>query len=532
MSLKNHIKIFFILCFTAVTFAQPELEVKPHKIDFEDIFNRLKSTYLVNKGDQTLSIDSLVFNPEFYLIDFENNQQLPFTIAPDDSVKMNVMLTNFPFVTVDDTTDTIYIYNNGIHNPENLEVEIEFFEDHFGTINGQVSDIGGTPLPNSYVYFFYEGIIELDMAITDGAGNYTITLPEGNYTVAAESEGYHPMFYNNRFDPYFADFVELSDGQVLTIDFSMQAITDTNIAISGLVKDSTDAYPIDRGIVVVRKGTHVPNMAPVGTNAFGDVFAGFVKPDGTYKVYMEAPDYYYVQAYTNYFLPGYYNEQGNASVYWTEGDSVLIDNNIVNKNINLARDSSYGGGLISGSINFQNYSPTANDYDGITLLVRSIDTDAFYSYNFGKETGVYSVAQIPYGTYEVVAQKIGFDNAVSQIVTIDPVNTQYLNIDIFFNVTGVNDQQDIIPQDVVLNPSYPNPFNPSTNISFKLPEGSDVQLVIMNILGETVKVLLDSYMPAGNYNYNFVANGLSSGVYLVMLQAGNTVKTQKIVLMK
>ena len=523
---------FLLLIFTfSFTFAQPELDVKPDKVEFEDIFNRLDFTYLINKGDAPLTIDSLNFNTEFYLIDFDNNTQPPFTIAPDDSVKMNVTLAGFQFVTLGDTTDTLYIYNNGINNPGFLKIKIDFYEDEYGSVYGNVND-GTNPLENSFVYFFYEGVYLIDTAITNQSGNYNILLPSGNYTAAVEKHGYHVKFFDNTLDPFFAQVVEVPENDSVMMNFTMDGISDTTLSVSGTVFDSTNITPINKGIVIIRKGTHVPPNAPQKLNGFGDVFAGLIKPDGSYKVFTELPDYYYVHAYTNYFLPGYYNAEGLASVYWRDGDTLLIDHSIVEKNINLKRDSSFGGGTISGNILFTNSNPGV-DYEGITLLIRSIETNAFYSYNFGKETGTYKVSNIPFGTYEVFAQKIGFDNGLSQIVTIDPVNNQFTNIDVSFIVSGVESTgNEIIPQDVILHPNYPNPFNPSTNISFTLPADFDVKLNVVNILGETVKELLNTRLSKGNYNFNFVAEGLPSGVYIISLQAGNILKTQKIVLLK
>jgi Secretion system C-terminal sorting domain len=532
MLLRTILVFYFVLLISVVSFSQPELDIKPDKIEFDDFFYRIDNAYLINKGDQLLTIDSLKFRKDFYLIDFEENLQPPFSILPEDSVRITIALSGFYYVTVSDTLDTIKVYNNVIKDPAALKVKIDFFEDEFGSINGNVTD-GVNPLDSSYLYFFFEGVYLLDTAITDANGHYSITLPEGDYTIAAEKKGYHITFYNNTFDPFFAKEVELAVDDSLIIDLTLQSIIDTTFSVSGEIFDSTGIFDINRGIVVIRKGKHVPGILNRNnTLAFGEVFAGLIKPDGTYTINMEIPGYYYVQSYTNYFLPGYYNEVGSASVFWTDGDSVLIDNEIINKNVYLLRDSSYGGGRLGGNINFGSLNP-GTDYEGISLFVRSLETNALYSYNFGKEAGDYTIANIPFGTYEVVAQKIGFNNGVSQIVTIDSINNQFFNIDVSFLISGVeNDDGNIFPSELILHPGYPNPFNPSTNISFSLPNTADIKLQILNILGESISVLLNTRLPGGNYNYNFVANGLSSGVYIVSLQAGNQIRTQKIMLIK
>jgi Secretion system C-terminal sorting domain len=518
--------------FTGIAFSQPELELEPNEIEFEDIFNRFDQAYFINKGNQPLTIDSLTYEELFYIIDFENNQQLPFTILPDDSVKMNIRLSGFYYVTMSDTADTIYIYNDGIQNPEALLVKIDFFEDEFGSFNGTVSaDLN--PVENAKVYFFYSGIYLIDTAITDATGNYEITLPEGEYTVATEKEGYYVVFHDSTYDPYFASFVELAADSVKTIDFNLLEIIDTTFSVSGEVYDSVNGFPFPDGIVVIRRGKHVPTLRSpkLLTQDSLSTFAGFIKPDGTFKINVQYDGYYYVQAYTNSFLPGYYNSEGNASVFWQDADSLLIDNSIIDKNINLVRDSSYGGGTMSGFVDFS-LKAGQSDFEGITLLARSLDNGELYSYNFGKENGGFKITNIPFGTYEIIGQKIGVDNAISEIITIDPLNNQINGIIINFNATDVTDEELPVPNKITLYPNYPNPFNPSTTISFSLPESERVVLRIVNILGETVKVLANEEFPAGKHQVIFNADRLASGMYIVLLETSVQLKSQKILLLK
>ena len=524
------ISILIIISFQ-FAFAQPELDIKPNRIEFEDLFNRFDFAYLINKGDQILTIDSLNFKDDIYLIDFTNNLELPFTINPDDSVRMNVTLSGFYHVTLSDTSDTIYVYNGGINSPEPLRVKIDFFEDEFGDFTGTVTD-SITLLENANVYFFYNGIYLLDTATTDVNGNYSATLPEGDYTIAAELGGYYVQFHDSTYDPYFAKIEELDSGEVKTINFNMLEIEDTNFSVSGSIFDSLNGTPMDKGIIIVRKGTHVPTMKP-GASFLLDTlnaFAGLIRPNGSFKVFVQQQDYYYLQAYTNYFLPGYYNDEGIASVYWQNADSLLINNVIIDKNVFLLRDSSYGAGSIGGTINFAS-SNFQSDLEGITLLARSVDNGALYSYNFGKEDGAYRVTNLPFGTYELIGQKIGFEDAISQVVTIDPFNTQIINITITFTPTDVNDELPL-PDNIVLHQNYPNPFNPSTTISFYIPQEDFVELKISNILGETITVLIKDNLSAGNYRIQFDASSIASGIYFYTLRTGKFIQTNKMLLLK
>jgi hypothetical protein len=86
-----------------------------------------------------------------------------------------------------------------------------------------------------------------------------------------------------------------------------------------------------------------------------------------------------------------------------------------------------------------------------------------------------------------------------------------------------------------LHPAYPNPFNPSTQIGFRLSgahAGTPLHLAIYDILGREVAVLVDGAMPAGSHSVTFDASGLASGVYLVRLEADGMVRTRSISLIK
>jgi len=526
------ITLSFVTFISITLFAQPELDIKPGRIEFEDLFNRFDYVFLINKGDQNLTVDSIAYNDSIYVIDFENNQTIPFTILPDDSVRMNVLLSAFYQVTINDTSDTMFVFNNGINNPEPLEVRIKFFEDEFGEFNGTVRD-SLNPVDSSTVYFFYDGIYLLDTAKTSSAGNYRITLPEGDYTIGVEKEGFYVLFHDSTYDPFFAELVPLDSGDVKTIDFNLKRIENNNFSVSGQIIDSINGINVNKGIVIIRNGTHVPIGLAKGNQMPNDTIytlAGFIKPDGTYFINMQTPTYYFLQAFTNNFLPGYYNDEGITALFWQNADSILIDNNITDKNISLIRDSSYGAGGIGGSITFSTPSD-ASDYEGITILAKNINNGDLYSYNFGKELGNYSVTNIPYGTYELVAQKIGFENAFSQTVVIDPLNNQITGINLNFIINNVEDDK-ILPNDIILYQNYPNPFNPSTNISFYLPQASFVKLKVINILGETIETLISEELSAGTYSRFFDGSKLASGVYLAVIETGQFRFSRKMLLLK
>ena len=99
-------------------------------------------------------------------------------------------------------------------------------------------------------------------------------------------------------------------------------------------------------------------------------------------------------------------------------------------------------------------------------------------------------------------------------------------------VTGVKENKVAVPQQFVLGDAYPNPFNPSTVISYQLPVSTLVTLKVYDELGRLVRTLVNENQIAGNHSVTFNASNLSSGVYFYRLTAGSFEQTKKLMLLK
>ncbi len=94
-----------------------------------------------------------------------------------------------------------------------------------------------------------------------------------------------------------------------------------------------------------------------------------------------------------------------------------------------------------------------------------------------------------------------------------------------------------LPNQTSLKSLYPNPFNPQTRITFDLQADSDLNLTIYNVNGQVVKTLVNEYRTAGTYNLDWNGSDntgitVPSGTYFIVLKAGNTVKTQKVLMLR
>ncbi len=89
-----------------------------------------------------------------------------------------------------------------------------------------------------------------------------------------------------------------------------------------------------------------------------------------------------------------------------------------------------------------------------------------------------------------------------------------------------------IPATYELHQNFPNPFNPATTIHYRLPSAGIVKLAVYDVLGREASVLVNERKEPGNYEAIFDGSGFSGGVYFYRLQAGDFIRTKRLVLMK
>ena len=88
------------------------------------------------------------------------------------------------------------------------------------------------------------------------------------------------------------------------------------------------------------------------------------------------------------------------------------------------------------------------------------------------------------------------------------------------------------PSEFSLHPAYPNPFNPITNLTFDIPQASEVKFNIYDIQGRNVTELYSGWCSTGIYHTTFNGFDLPSGIYFCQMSAGNYMQVRKLLLLK
>ena len=111
-------------------------------------------------------------------------------------------------------------------------------------------------------------------------------------------------------------------------------------------------------------------------------------------------------------------------------------------------------------------------------------------------------------------------------------------IPLSLTVNGMSSENEaLLPQEFALHQNYPNPFNPVTRIRYDLPENSMVNITVYDMLGREVNTLVNQVQDAGFKSIiwdatNDYGKSVSAGIYLYQIQAGDFMRTEKMVLLK
>jgi hypothetical protein len=125
------------------------------------------------------------------------------------------------------------------------------------------------------------------------------------------------------------------------------------------------------------------------------------------------------------------------------------------------------------------------------------------------------------GSIYELKTKVNFEN-----------NMHVGNAEDLYVVSGFNKIENEFPEDFNLGTIYPNPFNPSTNISYSVPDYSHISISVYDIQGKEIEKIVNESKESGNYNITWSPNSLPSGVYFVKMNSLEGIQVKKILLLK
>jgi hypothetical protein len=180
--------------------------------------------------------------------------------------------------------------------------------------------------------------------------------------------------------------------------------------------------------------------------------------------------------------------------------------------------------MISGSDGFANQ--TSPD-----VLLSDGNSVPFLTY--GSVNGTF-IAGLYYENSRSKIVFLGFGlEAISNLTSQTSRSTFMQAVLNWFDVPlGVSQNPLLVPLSYAFGQAYPNPFNPTCQLEFQIPQRGFVEIELYNLLGQKVKNLISSELTAGPHRVTIDGAGLSSGTYICRIHSDNYIASQKIVLLK
>ena len=131
---------------------------------------------------------------------------------------------------------------------------------------------------------------------------------------------------------------------------------------------------------------------------------------------------------------------------------------------------------------------------------------------------------------DIISFKV-LDSATGELISMDIEGDDVTWTNMAMLIVSLTDPTQI-PLEVSLASAYPNPFNPTTMLSYSVPSDMNVTLAVYDMRGRLMDELVSGLRTGGAHQVVWNADQYASGVYMVKLTTGSTIQVQKIMLLK
>lgn len=371
-------------------------------------------------------------------------------------------------------------------------------------------------------------------ALTDSAGNFSVTLPVGkSYYIVAEKDGYLQSYFPSERNVMVAKPYKINqDAHDLSI--SLPPSYTGSSSISGrIVKYENGLNTVSTVIVIkspVKRGAGGSNEFITTHTDSNGIFKITNLPDtGKYKI-LAVP--------FGEYAPLYYTP-GGGTKEWREATEIEISGDVQDIDFNLPAYQNKGIGSIWGKITTSN-GALEIPLPGTLVYAITASTNTIAGYAISDSNGYYSIGGLLPDIYNIIANKVGSDTTkevTNRILNyIDSKSVERVQrVDIFIppdRTDPVNVENPPIPSNVELYQNFPNPFNPMTAIRYYLPKNSTVSLKVINLIGKEIATLEQGLREEGFHAVSFSSDEHSSGIYFYQLSVNGTIHTRRMVLIK
>ena len=182
--------------------------------------------------------------------------------------------------------------------------------------------------------------------------------------------------------------------------------------------------------------------------------------------------------------------------------------------------------------------PTTPEFAWSTVTDNDLNDYAFYNLFISQDSSFIVVVVLIIGltdTSFLLSEKLSENR--QYYWRVDAIDTDSLvtSSDVFTFIVGtlaISDGLQNLPIEYSLFQNYPNPFNPVTQLTYGIPENTEIQIIVYDMAGTQITMLVNTFQTAGYHTISWNASSYPSGVYLIRMVSGEFTQTQKVVLVK
>ena len=395
-------------------------------------------------------------------------------------------------------------------------------------LSGTVRDSAGSPLRHAAVVIFrarqhddrdnsgfnFEGLDDHDrdqrletVVFTDSAGRYRALLRSGRYVLMAFKSGFERQFGDHKASILEADRLRLIS-DTSGIDFDLQRAAAATGSIAGTITAAGTPTPVTAHVL----GFH--RSSPNGR------FTGFIRHTttdslGRYTLAALRSGFSIVLAIPQGdFLPTFYDTSGGTVPLANAFPVPVGSSAVIGIDIGVQPDTISGMNRVRGTVLY-NGQPLA----GVPVYAGAQNTQRILGAAVSERYGRYVIVGLHPGTYRLQATKPGFTStttsplALLQQGGLPSTVTQTITL----VASPLSVEESNLPTEFSLSQNFPNPFNPSTRISFVVRRAGFVSLKVFDVAGREVGTLMNGAVRAGSYDVEFRAEGRASGTHFYRL---------------
>ncbi|MDR3668628.1 MAG: T9SS type A sorting domain-containing protein [Ignavibacteriaceae bacterium] len=310
---------------------------------------------------------------------------------------------------------------------------------------------------------------------------------------------------------------------------------------------SYNGYPVTISGVVTSDTSNIPGggtdptrvYIQNGTTPWSGIILGYAGPVGTNVSVLKQGDLITISG-----TPVLANSSGTRLDTITALTVISHNNPLPAAHLMKTGDVGYSP---LGTLTAEPWNSCIVTYQGVTIDSANVGSTTFYAESYCKDSSGGNHTMITWGDgrtqfwdgpTNVLVTKGDYFGSITGILgftfsgyKITPRNDNDITGYVPFVPNGITDKN-LIPAQYKLNQNFPNPFNPSTTISYNIPNAGIVNIKIFNVLGQLVKTLVNQTQTAGTHQITFNANTLTSGVYFYSLTVNNFTQVKKMMLLK